>query len=447
MIRRTCLLGALALLAPGPARAGRATCSNPGLPVGASSSLDLLPGRVTWGLTTGVLPNSDEQILQEVDGPVLYDAHLTLVETRLSAELAVRSWLGVGVALPFRVVAVDVTHRDPATREPVAAPDTIHARDETIAGVGDPSLLVHLAREAGGVRVHVRAGTSVPLGRTEEDPFVLGVNRLEHQHVQLGTGTLIPFLAIEAQQRAGAATLSAWALVHASLYENREGFEAGDRYSGGLAASSALGLERWTFTAGAEVHAETAERWQGVVHEEEGNAGRVDVLTGAGVSWRPVPTFAVLADVKVPVYSEVVGSQLDYPLVASVGVAGTFETRRRPSWDGLDHDVAGAPGSAAPLDPVIGRITVFDLWADWCAPCRELDEKLVALARRHPDRLAIRKLDVVDDESEAWTRYLEPGRHTLPHIKVYAVDGSFLFEQTADPDELVRAVEQALAGP
>jgi thiol-disulfide isomerase/thioredoxin len=444
VIRRTCLLGALALLAPETARAGQATCSNPGLPVGAAASPDLLPGRVTWSLTTGLLPISDEELLQEVDGPVLYDARVNLIETRLSAELALRSWLGVGVALPFRVVTVDVTHRDPDTREPVSPPDTIHARDETIAGIGDPSLLVHLAREAGGVRFHVRAGTSVPLGRTEEDPFALGVNGLEHQHVQLGTGTFVPFVAVEAQQRAGATMFSAWALAHASLYENREGFEAGDRYSGGLAASSALGLRRWSFTAGAELHAETAERWQGVVHEEEGNAGRVDLLAGAGVSWRPVRSLAVLAELKVPIYSEVVGSQLDYPLVASFGVAGTFETRRRPSWTGLDHDVVGAPGSAPALDPVIGRITVFDLWAEWCAPCRELDEKLVALARRHPDRLAVRKLDVVDDESAAWTRYLEPGRHTLPHIKVYAEDGSFLFEQTADPDDLVRAVEQAL---
>lgn len=445
MIRRTCALGvALAFSAPAAARAGQATCSNPGLPVGAAASSDLLPGRLTWSLITGVLPISDEELLQETDGPLIYDARLTLVETRLSAELALRSWLGIGVALPFRVVAVDVTHRDPTTREPVAPPDTIHARDETLAGIGAPSLIVHLAHELGEIRVHVRAGTSLPLGRTEEDPFVLGVNGLEHQHVQFGTGTFIPFVAVEAQQRAGETTFSAWALAHASLYENDHGFQAGDRYSGGLSASSGLGTRAWTFSVGAEVHAETAETWQGVVHEEEGNAGRVDLLGGAGVAWRPARSLAVIADLKVPLYTEVVGSQLDYDVVAAIGVTGTFETRRRPAWDGLDHDIAGAPGTAPPLDPVIGRITVFDLWADWCAPCRELDEKLVALARRHPDNIAVRKLDVVDDESEAWTRYLEPGSHTLPHIKVYAEDGSFLFEQTADPDALVRAVEDVL---
>jgi thiol-disulfide isomerase/thioredoxin len=93
---------------------------------------------------------------------------------------------------------------------------------------------------------------------------------------------------------------------------------------------------------------------------------------------------------------------------------------------------------------VPGRITVFDLWAAWCAPCRELDDRLAALARAHPERLAVRKLDVVDSDGAGWRRYLAPGSFDLPHVKAYDADGRLRFERTASPAELVRAIEELL---
>ena len=201
----------------------------------------------------------------------------------------------------------------------------------------------------------------------------------------------------------------------------------------------------WTFGLSTAVHAETAETWQGVVHEDEGNAGRGDVLAGGSVAWRPTRGLAVLASLEIPVYSLVTGPQVDYGIVAGLGFVTSFDLTRRASY-GAAADVAtlGEPGTAAPLVPVPGKITVFDLWAEWCAPCRELDDKLAALAHRYPDRFAVRKLDVVDNDSAAWLRYLAPGSFELPHLKVYGADGVLLFERTAPPDELVRAAEAVL---
>jgi hypothetical protein len=159
-LRTTFVVMLVAVLGePSSARAGQATCSNPGLPIGAAASSDLLPWRLTASLTTGVLPITTE----EED----YDARLVLIETRFAAELALRSWLGVGIALPVRVVDVDVTDHDPTP--------TIHARDETIRGLGDPGLLVHGLREIGAYRLHARLGTSLPFGSIEEDPHLLGM--------------------------------------------------------------------------------------------------------------------------------------------------------------------------------------------------------------------------------------------------------------------------------
>jgi thiol-disulfide isomerase/thioredoxin len=138
------------------------------------------------------------------------------------------------------------------------------------------------------------------------------------------------------------------------------------------------------------------------------------------------------------------GNQLDYGIVAGIAAIVAFDLRARPSYAGLDEATVGSAGSAPALQPVPGKITVFDLWADWCAPCRELDERLAALARAHPDRIAIRKLDVVDGDSAAWSRYLAPAGFDLPHVKVYTADGSLAFEKTASPAELVRAIEALL---
>jgi thiol-disulfide isomerase/thioredoxin len=435
----------LCLVMVSRAHAGRATCSNPGLPVGATASSDLLPGQLTVGLTTGILPLESTELLDEAQGPLRYESRFVLVETRLSAALAVTPWLAVEGALPYRVVNVDVTYRDPTTGAEVPLQgEAIHARDETIRGLGDPSLGVHVAEERGPYHLHLRAGTSLPLGGTEENPFLLGMIGQQHQHVQLGTGTFIPTVAVEVQRAFGRVTAGAFALTHQSLYENGERYRAGDRYSGGLSASSALGTRRFSFSAAAEVHAETAEEWAGVTYEDEGNAGRTDVLVGGAVAWRPRAGLALVGDVKVPVYQHVVGPQLDYPAVFGASVVATFETRKRASWAGLDHAVLGPAGSAAPLTPVPGKITVMDLWATWCAPCRELDRGLAALARKHPARLAVRKLDVTDTESEAWAAYLEPGQFALPHLKVFGADGALIFERTAPPAELLRAVEALL---
>ncbi len=444
---RVVALAVLAVLAR-EAHAGRATCSNPGLPVGAATSSDLLPGQLTLGLTGGFLPLRSTEILMEQQGPLRYESSFVLVETRLNASLALTPWLALEGSLPYRMIDVDVSYRDPATGDEVELQgEPIHARDETLRGIGDPSLAVHLADERGGFRLHGRLGTSLPLGGTEENPFLLGNVGQSHQHVQLGSGTFIPSVALEVQ-RAVTRDVSAggFVLMHASLYENREGYQAGDRYSAGVSASSALGLRAFTFSAAAEVHAETAEEWDGITYEDEGNAGRTDVLLGGAVAWRPRGGLALVADVKVPVYSHVVGPQLDYPVVIGLSVVGTVETRRKPSWHGagIDHAVLGPAGSAPPLTPVPGKITVVDLWAAWCAPCRELDRGLLDLARRHPGRLAVRKLDVTDDESAAWTTYLAPGGFSLPHLKVFGPDGALIFERTAPPPELLREVEALL---
>jgi len=70
---------------------------------------------------------------------------------------------------------------------------------------------------------------------------------------------------------------------------------------------------------------------------------------------------------------------------------------------------------------VKGKITLFDFYAVWCAPCRKVDAHVYGLLAKRKD-LALRKLNVVSWETPLAVRYLKdvPG---LPYIVVYGKDG------------------------
>jgi hypothetical protein len=87
---------------------------------------------------------------------------------------------------------------------------------------------------ARGWRLTARAGLTIPLGRTEEDPFALGDMGLQHQHIQLGTGTANPVVAAEIGRSWGAWRAVGFGLTQQVVYENSKGYQAGDRYALGF---------------------------------------------------------------------------------------------------------------------------------------------------------------------------------------------------------------------
>ena len=90
---------------------------------------------------------------------------------------------------------------------------------------------------------------------------------------------------------------------------------------------------------------------------------------------------------------------------------------------------------------VPGKYTLFDYYADWCPPCRELEPRIENLARRHPN-LAVRKVDIVD-----WNHPVaeQQGVHDLPYIRLFDPSGRLIREGEAAPNiDLDRLIEADL---
>lgn len=73
---------------------------------------------------------------------------------------------------------------------------------------------------------------------------------------------------------------------------------------------------------------------------------------------------------------------------------------------------------------VQGKVTIFDFYADWCAPCRKIDAHVYRLLQQRQD-LALRKLNVVSWETPLAKRHLAQVP-SLPYLVVYGSDGKLV---------------------
>jgi len=104
-------------------------------------------------------------------------------------------------------------------------------------------------------------------------------------------------------------------------------------------------------------------------------------VTGKGGSWVAAPKFAEGADVVF-----VVKDGSDVPDLASVAVAG--------------------------------KITVVDLYADWCKPCRQVDEHMMRVLAARSD-VAYRKLNIVDWDTPLAQHHMKAVPE-LPYVLVFS---------------------------
>jgi thiol-disulfide isomerase/thioredoxin len=87
---------------------------------------------------------------------------------------------------------------------------------------------------------------------------------------------------------------------------------------------------------------------------------------------------------------------------------------------------------------VAGKYTVFDVYADWCGPCREVDEQLREIVSARSD-VAVRKLNVVEFESPLG-KELGSRLEALPYVIVFTPSGKRIDIAGLDEAKLLRAL-------
>jgi thiol-disulfide isomerase/thioredoxin len=140
----------------------------------------------------------------------------------------------------------------------------------------------------------------------------------------------------------------------------------------------------------------------------------------------------------------------DWCVEHSVAESQCFECNPDLTFDPLPELPAGADvveiskeGEDVPsleAHVVKGKVTLFDFYAVWCAPCRKIDAHVFGLLRNRSD-LAVRKLNIVSWETPLAGRYLKD-IPSLPYVVVYGKNGQRV-ATVADFD--LEALDKAIA--
>jgi hypothetical protein len=262
---------------------------------------------------------------KNVPPPVPYYHHVGLWLSDVTADVSygLTPAFAVEGRLVLRFVDTTPTYRELDGTEKFV-PNDIHHHDRTMVGPADPWLILRAGASIGKLMTAARIGVSFPVGRTEPDPYQLAEEGKWHEHIMMGTGTLLPIVGFGLSYPAGPIELSASALGLFSVYENKDGFRAPTRMFGGVRVGYPFPSIHLTPSVAMDVAHESAEIWHGAYALEGFNA-RTDVLVGVGAAWEFSPMWKLEATIKARVLRLTDAPAFNYPGLAQLAITHSWD--------------------------------------------------------------------------------------------------------------------------
>jgi len=170
-------------------------------------------------------------------------------------------------------------------------------------------------------------------------------------------------------------------------------------------------------------------QWRGRASEPDPFAGtRVESANAGGTWWTLTPALSyaamsgvsVLAGLRIPVYADVHGNQLVPGVGGFVAVSLSWAKKTKASDRKRLVENATPAVPYVPETPTLGRITVVDYWASWCAPCKTIGKALDDAEPGWAD------VDIKKVDASGWPDSgvkLPEGAEGLPVLEVFDAKG------------------------
>lgn len=245
-----------------------------------------------------------------------HEVGVTMVRASLLGTFGIGRDLSVELELPFdaKLLTAEYTTLDGAPFEPPYG--DLHHRDETLSGIGDPVVALRWDRAVGRLQLGGRAGVSLPLGDTTENPEPLAAQSLPHQHMQIGSGTFAPVVGVLGAWVAGRWGLFGRIDAVVPLYENDEGFRRGLYLDAALGPGYRLRPGLFGFAQLAVAHT-GEETWDGNPNESSALDALRLVVGGTvalGERFRLGPV------VQIELASRAMGGSFDQPFIGTLTI-------------------------------------------------------------------------------------------------------------------------------
>ena len=215
----------------------------------------------------------------------------------------------------------------PEDRTAILRSRDIHHRNETYTGLSDSDLFLgYKIRGLFGTNdlLFARLGTTIPTGKTEENPWILGDAGREHLHIQFGTGTFNPLANLRYNlplYRGLMVTASARGMF--PFYENSKTYRGPVELS--YTAGFTYRLFDWlSFNGNYLGFYQSAAAWAG---ERDINTGLRYTMAALGMSVVTLNDISVSANVMFPLTQETLydaGDAIEFGTLVSVATSYPF---------------------------------------------------------------------------------------------------------------------------